>query len=81
MPNTKAWQPYSQLTYGQIFHFIRAKTYNINPFDKPSITEGRQLILQEAREASPNYKMFIKAAMLATTLSEATIKRLLYNKD
>jgi len=33
----------------------------------------------EARDASPNYKMFLKAAVLATGLSERTIKGILYS--
>ena len=66
------------IKYGRIGSAGVEKTYNINPFDKESILEGKQLILREAREASPNYKMFIKAAKLATQLSERTIKSLLY---
>ena len=78
MPKSSPYYPNKDLTYGQLYHFIKQKTYNINPFDKESILEGKQLILREAREASPNYKMFIKAAKLATQLSERTIKSLLY---
>ena len=37
-------------------------------------------MLREARDAAPSYKMFIKAATLATGLSERTIKKLLYKK-
>jgi len=78
MPNSAPFYPNRQLTYGSIFMFIKTKSYNLNPFDTISINEARYLILKEAREASPNYKMFIKAATMATKLSERTIKKILY---
>lgn len=78
MSDKSPWYPSKDLTYGELFFFIRQKTYNINPFDKKSILEGKQLILREARKASPNYKLFIKAATLATGLSERTIKSFIY---
>jgi hypothetical protein len=81
MPKSAPWYPHKELTYGNLFFFIRLKTYSISPFSKDSIAESKSLILQEARKASPNYKMFIKAAKLATGLSERTIKQLLYTKE
>ena len=81
MPKSSPYYPNKDLTYGQLFFFIRHKVFSINPFDKTSIEEGKQVILQEAREASPNYKMFIKAATMATGLSERTIKKTLYSKE
>ena len=81
MPKTSPYYPNKVLTYGQLYHFIKAKVYSINPFDKEAIRNGKKLILQEARDASPNYKMFIKAATLATGLSERTIKTILYEKE
>ena len=84
MPNSHSkqpWYPRKELSYGNLFFFIKGKTYSINPFDHASIKEGKQLILREAREASPNYKMFIAAATKATGLSERTIKKLLYTKE
>ena len=62
------------------FFFIKGKTFSFNPFDNESILEGRTLILREAKKASPNYKMFIKAATAATGLSERTI-RSITNKE
>jgi len=41
-----------------------------------SIREAKGLILREARKASPNYQMFLKAAIAATGLSERTIRNL-----
>ena len=81
MPQSSPYYPKKDLTYGQLYHFIKQKTFNFNPFDKTSILEGKQLILREARDVSPNYKMFIKAAKLATNLSERTIKTLLYKEE
>jgi len=78
MPKSSPYYPHKELTYGQIFFFIKQKSFNINPFDKESILEAKQLILKEAKEASPNYTMFMKAAKLATGLSERTIKSLIY---
>ena len=80
MPKSSPYYPNTTLTYGQLYFFIKQKVYSMNPFDKRSILESKQLILQEARTASPNYKMFIKAAKLATGLSERTIKTLLYKE-
>jgi len=81
MPKSAPWYPNRELTYGQLYHFIKAKTYSLSPFDKDSITEAKKLTLSEARDASPNYKMFLKAAVLATGLSERTIKSILYTKE
>jgi hypothetical protein len=75
------YYPQRRVTYGSLFFYIRGRTFNINPFNPESIKEAKQIILREARDASPSYKMFIKAAMAATKLSETTIKRLLYEKD
>ena len=80
MPKS-SWFPNRELTYGQIFFYIKQKTHSLNAFDKSSIEEAKSSILKEAREASPNYKMFLKAAKLATGLSESTIKKLIYTKD
>jgi len=81
MPKSSPYLPNTTLTYGQIYFFIKQKVFSMNPFDKDSIQEAKQLILKEARDASPTYKMFIKAAKLATGLSERTIKSILYTKD
>lgn len=81
MPKTEPYYPHKGVSYGNLFFYIKQKTFSINPFDEASIKEGKKLILREARDASPNYKMFIKAATLATGLSESTIKRLLYEKE
>ena len=80
MPKSSPYFPNKALTYGQLFFFIKQKTFNLNPFDKQSIQEAKRLILQEAKAASPNNKMFMKAAILATGLSERTIKDILKNK-
>jgi len=81
MPKSSPYYPHKELTYGQLYFFIKQRVFSINPFDKESILEGKQLILKEAKEASPNYRMFIKAAKLATGLSERTIKSLIYTKE
>lgn len=81
MPKSSPYYPDKALTYGQLYFYIKGKTFNTNPFDTKSIQEGKTLILKEARDASPNYKMFIKAAIMATGLSERTIKTLLYAKE
>ncbi len=78
MPKSQPWFPQKELTYGQLFFYIKQKVYSISPFDSASIQEAKSLTLREARKASPNYKMFIKAATLATGLSERSIKKLLY---
>ena len=80
MPNSNPYYPGKPLSYGSIYFFIRNKVFSINPFDTKSIREGKQVILKEARDASPSFKMFIKAATLATGLSERTIKTILYEK-
>ena len=81
MSNHEPWYPNKELTYGQIYFFIKCKTYSFSPFDKASIEEAKQVTLKEAREASPNYKMFIRAATQATGYSERTIKKIIYNKE
>jgi hypothetical protein len=81
MPRSQPYYPNKQLTFGSIYFFIRQKTFNINPFDKDAIQEGKTLILKEAKDVSPSYKTFIKAAKLATGLSERTIKSLVYSKE
>jgi hypothetical protein len=81
MPKSAPYYPNTTLTYGSLYFFIKGRTHNLNPFDTVSIIEAKQLILREAREASPSYKMFIKAATLATGLSERTIKKFIYSKD
>ena len=80
MPKSQPWYPSKELSYGQLYFYIRGRTFSINPFDKPTISEARYLILREARDASPSYKMFIKAATLATNLSERTIQKILYKE-
>lgn len=80
MPKSEPWYPNKQLTYGSLYFFIKGKCHTFSPFDKNSIKEAKASILKEAYEASPNYKMFIKAATMATGLSERTIKKLLYSK-
>jgi len=81
MPKSSPYYPAKDLTYGQLYFYIRGRVFSINPFDKSSIEEGKRVILQEARDASPNYKMFIKAATLATGLSERWIKTIIYKKE
>ena len=81
MPKSEPYYPNKKLSYGSIYFFIRAKVFSINPFDKDAVLEGKRLILLEAREASPSYKLFIKAAVLATGLSERTIQKIIYEKD
>lgn len=56
-----------------MFFFIKAKTFNINPFDKKAIAEAKKLILIEARKVSPSYRDFIKATTKSTGLSESSI--------
>jgi len=81
MPHKKApWYPHKGISYGNLFFFIKGKTYSMNPFDKASILESKELILTEAYEASLNYKMFMKAATAATNLSERTIRKII-NKE
>lgn len=75
------YYPNKPLTYGSIFFFIRSKTHSLNAFDKESIEEAKQLILKEARDASPSYKTFIQAATKATGLSERSLKKILYKKE
>ena len=78
MPSkAEPWLPQTELTYGQIYWFIRNKSYNLNAFDKKSIAEAKYLILIEAKEASPTYKLFMKAATLATRLSERSIRTII----
>jgi len=79
MPKSLPYYPKKQLSYGSLYFYIKSKTFSINPFDKQAIREGKTLILREARDASPSYKLFIKAATLATGLSERTIKDLIYS--
>ena len=81
MPKSSPYYPKKDLTYGQLYFFIKQKTYSINPFDKESINEAKTITLREARAVSPTYEMFIKAATLATGLSERTIKTIIYKKE
>jgi len=81
MPKSQPWYPNRELTYGQLYHYIKAKTYNVSPFDKASIKEAKKVTLLAAKEASPNNKMFIKATNLATGLSERSIMQIIYSKD
>ena len=81
MPKSEPWFPNTNLTYGQLYFYIRGKSHNLNPFDTKSILEAKRSILKEARKASPSYKLFIKAATLATGLSERTIKKFIYYKE
>ena len=53
----------------------------MSPFDKESIQEAKTLTLLEAKEASPNYTLFMDAAKKATNMSERSIKKLIYNKE
>lgn len=72
------WYPSKAPSYGNLYFFIKHKTYSINPFDKQSIEEAKYVTLKEARDVSPSYKLFIEAATKATSLSERTIKKILY---
>jgi len=80
MPKTEPYYPNKGVSYGNLFFFIKQKTYSINPFDTDSITEAKALILTEAKKASPDYKLFMKAATMATGLSERTIRKII-NKE
>ena len=81
MPKSEPWFPNKDLTYGQLYFYMKGRTLSINPFDKATIAEAKYLILREARDASPNYKLFIKAAILATSLSERSITKILYKEN
>lgn len=81
MPKSSPYYPNKALTYGQLFFFIKSKTFSVNPFDKAALNEGKRLILQEAKSASPTNHMFMKAAMLATGFSKRTITDILKNKE
>ncbi len=81
MPNSKPYYPHKKVSYGNVFFFIRTKTFNINPFDKEAIAESKRQILTEARKVSPSYKDFIKAATQATGLSKSTILELIKDKQ
>lgn len=76
MHKSEPWYPHKGVSYGGLYFFIRHKTHNFNAFDNESIREAKRVILLEARKASPSYKMFLKAAMAATGLSERTIRNL-----
>jgi len=78
MPRSEPWYPSTKLTYGQLYFFIKQKTFSLNPFDKVSINEARTAILREAKEVSPDFKMFLKAATMATGLGERSIKNIIY---
>ena len=80
MPKSSPWYPTKELTYGQLYFYIKGRTFSLNPFDKLSIAEAKSVILKDAYEASPNYKLFIKAATMATGLSERTIKKSIYKE-
>ena len=77
MPKSAPWFPNKDLSYGQLYFFIKNKTFSINPFNKQTLHETKYIILKEARDVSPNYKLFIKAATLATGLSERSITTIL----
>lgn len=82
MPNKQnPWYPNKGITWGNLYFFTKNKVFSLNPFDKKSILEAKQLIIKEVREVSPSYDMFIKATTSALNCSESTIKRLLYKKD
>jgi len=81
MPKSEPWFPNKELSYGSLFFFIKNKVHSLNAFDKQSIAEAKYFILKEARDASPNYKMFIKAAKLSTGLSERSITKILYKEN
>lgn len=70
------YYPNKGISYGNLYFYIKHKVYSMNPFDTASILEAKSLILREAKKASPNYKMFLKAAIAATGLSERTIRNL-----
>ena len=77
---SEPYYPGRGVSFSNLFFFIKHKTHNFNPFDTKSILEAKTLILREAKEAAPSYKMFIAAAKEATGLSERTI-RTLTNKE
>lgn len=60
-------------THADIYFFIKHKQVEVNPFDKITIQEYRQIILNDARTMAPSYKMFISAATKATGLSKTSI--------
>ena len=81
MPNSKPYYPHKKVSYGNVFFFIKTKTFNINPFDKEAIADGKRQILIEAKKVSPSYRDFMKAATKATELSESRIAELIKSKD
>jgi len=80
MPDNKPYYPHKKITFGNCFFYIKTKVHSLNAFDKESIAEAKQEILKEARKVSPSYKDFIKAATMATKLSETSIVNILKGK-
>jgi hypothetical protein len=79
--NSQPYYPHKKVSYGNVYFFIKTKTFNINPFDKEAIADSKRQILVEARKVSPSYRDFMKAATKATGLSESRIAELIKLKD
>lgn len=77
---TEPYYPHKKVSYGNVFFFIKTKTFNINPFDKEAIADAKREILVEAKKVSPSYRDFVKAATKATGLSESRIADLIKPK-
>lgn len=71
------YYPLRKVSYGNVYFFIKTKTYNLNPFDTYAVKKAMTNILLEAKEVSPSYKLFMAAATKATGLSERTVARYL----
>ena len=81
MPKSQPYYPNKGISYGSLYFYLRQATVELNPFCKQSLAEAKHILLREARDASPSYKLFIKAATMATGLSERTIKSILYKEQ
>ena len=79
--DTKPYYPHKRVSYGNVFFFIKTKTFSINPFDKEAIADAKREILVEARQVSPSYRDFIHAATRATGLSASRIAELIKPKE
>lgn len=74
---TVPYYPNKKVSYGNLYFFLKAKCYSLNPFDKEAILIAKKEMLKEARQEAPSYREFIKASTLATGLSETAIGNIL----
>jgi len=79
--DNKPYYPHKKVSYGNVYFFIKAKTHNLNAFDKVGIRQAKRLILLEAKKVSPSHKDFLKAATRATGLSRNTVEKIIYSKE